>query len=60
MITENNLINWLRFIGKIIPNKEDKKCITRYLNNHTDKRDNNTGTNKYTSRKLYHKFWDCK
>lgn len=25
MITENNLINWLRFMRDIIPNKEDKK-----------------------------------
>lgn len=58
MITEDNLINWLRFMRDIIPNKEDKKTITKFLKNHTDDRDDNTGGNKYASRRLYHKYWN--
>lgn len=58
MITEDNLINWLRFMRDIIPNKEDKKTITKFLKNHTDDRDDNTGSNKYASRRLYHKYWN--
>ena len=50
MITEKNVINWLKFMREIIPNKEDKKCITKYIANHTD-------DNKYASYKIYHKFW---
>lgn len=57
MITEKNVINWLRFMREVIPNKEDKKCITRYIANHTDDRDDHTGDNKYASYKIYHKFW---
>lgn len=57
MITENNVVNWLRFMRDIIPNKEDKKTITKFLKNHTDDRDDNTGKNIYASRRLYHKYW---
>ena len=57
MITEDNLINWLRFMRDIIPNKEDKKAITKFLKNHTDDRDDKTGKNVYASRRLYHKYW---
>lgn len=57
MITEDNLINWLRFMRVIIPNKEDKKLITKFLKNHTDDRDDNTGKNTYASHRLYRKYW---
>lgn len=57
MITEDNLINWLKFMRDIIPNKDDKKIVTKFLKNHTDDRDDGTGKNTYASRRLYHKYW---
>ena len=56
--TEKNIINWLKFMRTIIPNKEDKKLISKYIAHHTDDRDDGTGDNKYASYKIYHKFWD--
>lgn len=57
MITEYNIVNWLEFMCKIIPNKEDKRCITKFINNHRDKRDDCTGSKKYTSVKIYYKYY---
>lgn len=58
MITEYNIVNWLEFMREIIPNKEDKKCITRFIRNHRDKRDCFTGSKKYASIKIYYKYFN--
>ncbi len=60
MITENNLVNWLLFMREIIPNKEDKKKITRFVRHHRSEKDYFTGNTIYSSRILYHKYWECK
>lgn len=54
MITEYNLINWLRFGARILNNKECKKKIHRFIYRHY-----NTD-NRTTSRAIYKKYWKCK
>ena len=54
MITQNNLINWLRFTAKVLDDKECKHKIHRFIYRHY------SFNNKNTSRLLYHKYWECK
>lgn len=51
-ITEHNILNWLRFTREIL---DDKYC-TKRINSFIRKE---YGTSKaYTSKKIFHKFWD--
>lgn len=52
MINENNTVNWLQFLSKILPNGNDTKTIKTFLKKHY------TTSAKYTSQLIYHKY--CK
>lgn len=52
MLTENNTLNWLRFMRDVLDNKEDTKLINDFIYKHWGH------SAKYTSRIIYNKY--CK
>lgn len=52
MLTENNTLNWLRFMRDVLGNKEDTKLINDFIYKHW------SHSAKYTSRIIYNKY--CK
>lgn len=52
MLTENNTLNWLRFMRLILNDKECTKKINKFI------KKSSHGTSQETSRRIYNKY--CK
>lgn len=51
-LNENNTLNWLQFMAKILPNQDDVKCLRKFI-----RRESGT-SHDWTSRNIYMKY--CK